>query len=303
VNPAEYQVIRLPASRMATMDLGQLYRNKHYMFGLLEVDVTEARRAARALRRDGTAVSFTAWMIKAIGNCVARNRRAHALSLGRDRAVVFTDVDIALPVEKVVGDTLVPLPMLIKKTNAKSVQEINGEIERALDQAVRSEKDFILNEHQFSRAALRFYYAMPGRVRVFLMKMVLDNPFKKKDRSGTVTVTTVNAIGRSAGWILPTRGMHSLEIAFGSVTAKAWVVDGTVTVRDIMHLTVIFDHDAIDGMPARRFVQDLVRHIETADLGDAGCDPRRGAGADSDVGADAGRGPVGAPGGSAPPQR
>jgi pyruvate/2-oxoglutarate dehydrogenase complex dihydrolipoamide acyltransferase (E2) component len=35
-----------------------------------------------------------------------------------------------------------------------------------------------------------------------------------------------------------------------------------------MHLTVTFDHDAIDGVPARRFVQDLVTHIEKGILSD-----------------------------------
>ena len=54
---------------------------KHMMYGLLEVDVTAARRALRLMRRQLQDVSFTSWMIKTIGDCVARNRRAHAVQV------------------------------------------------------------------------------------------------------------------------------------------------------------------------------------------------------------------------------
>ncbi len=264
----DYEIVRLPKSRLATMDVGRLARNKHYMFGLLEVDVTLARRAARALRTQGKPVSFTAWMIKAIGNSIARNKYAHSVSGGKNRNIVFHDVDIAIPVEKVVGDTSVPLPLLIKGTNRKSAQDIHQEIEAAMNQPVADEKDFILSTHQFSRIALAFYYLLPQGIRLLLMRSIFGNPFRAKRHSGTVTVTTVNAIGRSAGWIVPTRNLHSIAVSFGSITRKPWVVDSEVAIREILHLTITFDHDVVDGVPARRFVQDLVNHIEKGDFGE-----------------------------------
>jgi pyruvate/2-oxoglutarate dehydrogenase complex dihydrolipoamide acyltransferase (E2) component len=62
--------------------------------------------------------------------------------------------------------------------------------------------------------------------------------------------------------------MHSIAISFGAITKKPWVVNGEVAIRDILHLTVTFDHDVIDGVPARRFVQDLITHIEKGILSD-----------------------------------
>lgn len=262
MKPNEYEIISLPRSRLATVDLSRLWKNKHYMFGLLEVDVTLARRAARLMRGQGQQVSLTAWMIKAIGNSIGRNKYAQSMRLSKNRNIAFNDVDIALPVEKVVDDSSVPLALLIKETNTKTAKDIQNEIDAALGQAVVNEKDFILNKHSLSKASLNMYYRMPQWVRLGLMKWLFRNAFREKKHKGTVMVTTVNATGNSAGWILPTRTMHSIAIAFGSVTKKPWVVDGKVAVRDIMHLTVTFDHDVIDGVPARRFVQDLVSHIE-----------------------------------------
>lgn len=62
-----YEIINSSKSRLATVDVGRFGHNKHYMFGLFEVDVTGARRHLRKLRQQGQEISFTAWMIKTLG--------------------------------------------------------------------------------------------------------------------------------------------------------------------------------------------------------------------------------------------
>jgi hypothetical protein len=232
------------------------------MFDLLEVDVTGARRHLRKLRQRGQATSFTAWMIKTIGDCVSRNRYAQAMRWKRRKLIVFDDVDIAIPVERVVGGKGVPLPLLIKQTNIKTAEDIQREIHAALQKSITDEKDFILNRHQFSKRALQLYYSAPQSIRLFLWRRIFANPFRARRNSGTVMVTTVNAVERTTEWILPTGNIHNIALSFGSVSKKPWVVNGKVEVRDILHLTVAFNHDVIDGVPAGRFVQDLVRTIE-----------------------------------------
>ena len=263
--PIDYEVIDYPKSRLGTADVGRFGHNKHYMFGLLEVDVTEARRRLRKLRLQGEETSFTAWMIKTIGDCVARNRYAQAMRWKRRKLIAFNNVDIALPVERVVDGTGVPLPLLIRETNKKAARDIYMEIQAALRKSISDEKDFILSRHRFSRRALQLYYSAPQPIRLFLWRRMFSNPFRARKNSGTVMVTTVNAIDRTTGWILPSRNMHNIALSFGSINRKAWVVNGRIEVRDILHLTVAFNHDVIDGVPARRFVQDLVAAIERSD--------------------------------------
>jgi pyruvate/2-oxoglutarate dehydrogenase complex dihydrolipoamide acyltransferase (E2) component len=40
-------------------------------------------------------------------------------------------------------------------------------------------------------------------------------------------------------------------------------VEGRIEPREILNLTVMFDHDVIDGAPATRFTQRLVELIES----------------------------------------
>ena len=262
MNPIDYEIIDYPKSRLATVDVGRFGRNKHYMFGLLEVDVTDARHRLRKLRQQGKETSFTAWMIKTIGDCVARNRYAQAMRWKSRKLLAFNDVDIAIPIERVIDGTGVPLPLLIRQTNRKTAQDIHREIQAAVQKSIADEKDFILSRHRFSRLALQLYYSAPQPIRLFLWSRIFDNPFRARKNSGTVMVTTVNAGEGSTGWILPSRNMHNIALSFGSISKKPWVVNGKVEVRDILHLTVTFNHDVIDGVPARKFVQDLVKIIE-----------------------------------------
>jgi hypothetical protein len=262
VKPKDYEIIDYPRSRLATADVGRFGHDKHYMFGLIEVDVTEARRRLRRERREGESASFTAWMIKTIGDCVARNSYAQAMKWRRGRLVAFDDVDIAIPVERVVDGERVPLPLLLKNTNRKTAKELHEEIQAALSKPIGDEKDLVLSRHQFSGAAMRLYYALPQGLRLFLWRRIFSDPFRARANAGTVMVTTVNAGEGSCGWILPSRNMHNIALSFGSISKKPWVVDGQVAIREILHLTVTFNHDVIDGVPARRFVQDLVRSIE-----------------------------------------
>ncbi len=258
----DYEIVDFPESRLATIDTGRLGLRKHYMYGLLEIDVTEARKRLRRLRRQGQEVSFTAWMVKTIGDCIANHRSVHAALFRNRKLVLFNDVDIALPIEVLIHDVPVPLPLLIKATNRKSATEIGREIEAGINQLIEDERSHILGKHAFSRPTLRLYYRLPSFLRIAALKWLTANPFRAKRHSGTVTVTTVNAVGNAPGWILPTRSWHNIFFALGTVTRKPWVVHNDIQAREILNLSVVFNHDVIDGVPARRFMQDLVSNIE-----------------------------------------
>ncbi len=80
---------------------------------------------------------------------------------------------------------------------------------------------------------------------------------------GTVAITSVGLFGGGhSGWgISPT--LHPLGLVVGSIAWKPVVIDGRVETREILNLTVTFDHDIVDGGPATRFVRRLVELIES----------------------------------------
>ncbi|MBW7882622.1 MAG: 2-oxo acid dehydrogenase subunit E2 [Caldilineaceae bacterium] len=80
--------------------------------------------------------------------------------------------------------------------------------------------------------------------------------------AGTVGLTAVGMFGRGSGWgLAPVE--HTLCLIVGGIARKPAVVQDRIEPREVLSLTVVFDHDVVDGAPAARFVQRLVELIES----------------------------------------
>jgi pyruvate/2-oxoglutarate dehydrogenase complex dihydrolipoamide acyltransferase (E2) component len=261
VEPPFYE-IEYPSSRQLTMDVGKIGREKHHIKALLEVDVTEARQKIKQNRHAGRKVSVTAWLIKTIADCVALHPPAGGVRRpGSNKVVVFQDVDLSIVVEKDVKGTRVPLPYVIRQGNLKTLDQIHNEIEAAKNQTIENEGNYVLGE-SYSALAMKLFVHLPQGLRLSLMRLlVLNDPQRVKDMMGTVMVTTVGMVGHTRGWIIPF-GMHPLCLALGSLNDQPAVYQGEIQIRQVLHLTVLVDHDVIDGVPAARFVDDLVKKME-----------------------------------------
>ncbi len=256
----EYRTVKFPNSRVATFDVGRIGGRKHLITGLLEIDVTEARNRIRTHIKNGRNISFISWLIKCVAETVVRDPSVQAINKGRVKQIVFNDVDVSIPLEREVEGIKVPLAALIKGADKKSIEEINTETAAFRNQKVDSEEDFVLGNEGSGRRN-RLFFNMPGWMRMLVWKTLLGNPFIRKKNMGTVIITNAGMTGGTSGWIIP-RTMHNLAVGIGTVNKRPWVVKGEICIRDIMHLTVLFDHDAVDGAPAARFTSRLTRNIE-----------------------------------------
>jgi pyruvate/2-oxoglutarate dehydrogenase complex dihydrolipoamide acyltransferase (E2) component len=260
-NPA-YE-IPYPSSRQLTFDVGKIGLAKHHVRALLEVDVTEARRMIKQIRRAGTRISFTAWLIKVIADCIALHPPIAGINHAKKNKVfVFNEVDISIVVEKNVNGVRVPLPYVIRKADQMELCQIQQEIESAKSQIVGSEGDYVLGEDH-NTTGMKLFVRLPQWLRLILMRvLVLNHPQRTKNMMGTVMITTAGMIGHTRGWIIPF-SMHPLCLALGSLNEQPAIYHGEIQKREILHLTILIDHDAIDGVPAARFVDDLVKRLQT----------------------------------------
>lgn len=260
----DFITITYPPVRQFTADTGRISRDKHYVRSLLEVDVTEALLRLKLLRFPGHKVSFLAWFIKTLADTVACHPPVNGVHRGRHKVVVFKDVDISTIVEKQVEGVSVPLPLVLRAVNQRSALQITTEIQSAVEQAVMEDGSLVLGDGANKRW-LRLAAALPQWLRLWVMRaFILSNPRRVQQMMGTVMVTSLGTVGRATAWIVPT-SMHPLSIGIGSLNRKPVLRGGEVQKRDILHLTIALDHDVIDGMPAFKFVADLVERLERAD--------------------------------------
>jgi pyruvate/2-oxoglutarate dehydrogenase complex dihydrolipoamide acyltransferase (E2) component len=67
--------------------------------------------------------------------------------------------------------------------------------------------------------------------------------------------------GDLIGWGIPI-GVQPLMFSLGAITKKPRVIEDKIQIREVLHTTILFDHDIIDGAPAARFSAKLKELIE-----------------------------------------
>lgn len=255
-----YSIKQFPKSRIATIDIGAISKQKHYINALLECDVTLSREQLKALRSGGDKISFTAWLLKVISDTLIKHNDAAAFLIGKKKLITFEDISISLLVEKKLGDTKVPLPVVIEKINKKSLQQITKEIEAAKNEEL-SEQSIVLNRK--TSFMERSYYYLPGYLRRIIWRSILRNPQYVYKKMGNAAFTSVGMFGQIKGWFIHTT-IHPISFGAGSVIKKPVVINDEIKIREILNMTVLIDHDVIDGAPMVRFISDLVKSIESA---------------------------------------
>ena len=254
-----YRFQNIPRSRIATFDIFAVGLNKHHIVAILEFDVTETRARLRNSRKNGINISFNGWLIKVIGDVLHKHSEASAYLYNKKKLIIFNDINVSLIVEKKIGDAKVPLPLVIEKTNEKSAQEITSEIEKAKSQVLTSD-DIVLKKR--STSSERFYYHLPGFLRRLFWKVLLINPKTAFRTMGNVAVTPVGMMGKINGWFIH-KSVHPISFGVGSILKKPVVFENEIKIKEILNMTILVDHDVIDGAPMVRFLDDLTNYIET----------------------------------------
>jgi 2-oxoacid dehydrogenases acyltransferase (catalytic domain) len=93
---------------------------------------------------------------------------------------------------------------------------------------------------------------------------VMARSVAARQRIGTVAVTAVGVFAGGGGFGITSLTLMSLEVIVGGMSQRPRVIDGQVTVRDVLDLTVVIDHNVVDGAPAARFAAEFRGLLESA---------------------------------------
>lgn len=255
-----YQVVEFPADRRDMPAINALNATKHFMYGLLEVDVTCARQfIADYKARTGETLSFTGYLALCLARAVDENKMVQAYPKGRKQLVVCDDVDVGLMVERKTEGKSVLMGYVVRCANRKTYREIHQEIRAAQTEPVPPLGGMPI----WLRTILVLPWPLSAGVRALVRTALNRNPTMFTSMVGTVGVTAVGMFGKGvAGWGI-TPIIHELGLIVGSTVWKPAVVAGGIEPREILSITVAFNHDVIDGAPAARFTRRLVELIES----------------------------------------
>jgi pyruvate/2-oxoglutarate dehydrogenase complex dihydrolipoamide acyltransferase (E2) component len=252
---ANYQVVPYPKMRRLEAIAYRSIQYKSMIHGLFEVDVTRARAFLREYKAStGESLSFTAFLIACLAKAVEENKAVQSYRKGSKHLILFDEVDVYIPIERNEAGHKQLMPYIIRAANRKTLREIHHEIRAAQVQDVAKAWEGFRVIHWPLLLLLPVFRMM--------VWMAERSPQVWKKYRGTVGITAVGMFGKGAGWGIPLPS-HSLWMTVGGIGEKPGVVDGHITIRDYLSLTLSFDHETIDGAPAARFTQRLKELIES----------------------------------------
>ena len=176
------------------------------------------------------------------------NERKRCSRIGRISLVVL---GVLAPA---VGSALAqfPAPHVIRSANNLTVEQIHREIRRFQQEGAHESDPWRLS---------RIYPYFPGFLRRLFWRVLLGSPSLMKRIPGTVCVTAAGMFGKGAGWGIPLSG-YTLTLTVGGIERKAIMDKDQPATREMLSLTVSFDHEIVDGAPAARFANRLRELIQ-----------------------------------------
>ena len=236
-------------------------REQSNIQALIEVDITKARsKISEHYKKTGERPSLTAYVITCLAQTMAEFPQFNGFRKG-NRLILLDDVTIGVLVERKLGDELVPDSLGIQAAQRKSYLQIHQEI-----RAAQSHADDGLG----GLSGANWVRFIPGFLLRTFIRLASKN-LRMMKRYGAVGVTAVGMFAprNEAMWVLPLVGGATVALAVGGIVERPHLADGRVEDHEHLCLTVIFNHDIVDGAPAARFIRrfsELIRNAELLDL-------------------------------------
>lgn len=225
---------------------------------LIEVDISEPRRYIREHReKTGEKLSLTAFVIACLAKTVSEHPDVNAFIKG-NKLIKLDDVTISAMLEREIDGERVPEPIGIRAAQNKSHRQIHAEI-RAAQQKLDAEFGG-LND-------MTWVKYIPG----FLLKTfvrIASRNITMMSRYGAIGVTSVGMFANKnqALWLIPLVAGAAVEVAVGGIVERPCICDGKLENREHLCLTVVFNHDIVDGAPAARFLKRFSELIKDSSL-------------------------------------
>jgi pyruvate/2-oxoglutarate dehydrogenase complex dihydrolipoamide acyltransferase (E2) component len=257
-------MIRPTSERRFAMDAFAALRPAHLMTALLELDVTEAEGAIARLQREGARVSLFAFVLRSIAVAISEHPDLNLVRHGGRRLVRFDDVDVSVPMEVTTPDGRFPRQVVVRGAQRRSPADVYAELEKARAHYGRTGDTGA--EDRWARRMVRLFRRMPRFVRIGVIRLFMRSAFTVKRQGGTTLVTSVGKFASLPGFAFSfTTGPRAAAFAVGSVVQKPWIHRGRIAPRSILSLSIMVDHDLVDGAPASRFARRLQTMIESAE--------------------------------------
>jgi pyruvate/2-oxoglutarate dehydrogenase complex dihydrolipoamide acyltransferase (E2) component len=250
-----YEVLPFPPNRGLAVASLQVAVKRHIVHAIMDVDVTLPRQLLKKTSgADGRPFSFTSYVIACQAKALHANPTLQSYRVF-NKLVVFHEVDVSTYVESHLGG-MVTLHV-VRNADTRSVKQISDEL-----RAARVDP----NPWGGKEKAVAILAHLPRFLQVLVFRLLAFNPHWLKRFYGTTQASSFGMLSKNAQWGIGILYGHTMGIWVGGVAKKPLVHEGSIAIRDCLHLSLSIDHDIVDAEPVAKFVNDFVGLLESGAL-------------------------------------
>ena len=222
-------------------------------YGIFRANVEELGRLRRAYSQRVRPITTLPILVKATALAVAQVPQANSVLFKRwfgHRVVRFTDVDVNVPITRLVRDEAVTFLVIVRKANEKTLAEIQDQLEHALKSPPEQVAEIgrITKASRLPRLGWWVYHWLMTRSPAFYVK-----------NGGTCGLTVMNeSWGDQFFPIGPTTCVFSV----GGTRAEAVVRDEQVVVQRMAHVCLGADNYVLSGPQAATLARAFQNLLE-----------------------------------------
>jgi len=201
-------------------------------------------------------VTYTPILMKIIAAAAKKYPLMNAIVsryLFSKRIFIPEEVDISVAMEKSYkGETFVAITV-VRSVNKKSIETIASEINYLSTLPYEKLPDI---------KPVILFHRLPDFLKYFLLKLTYYNPHVFKLFFGTIGFSNLGKFGIHdfyPAWV------NTVVFGVGGVEEKPVVMNGNIEIFPILHLSLSFNHNVLDGAMAARIFSEVKDLIERGD--------------------------------------
>ncbi len=242
--------------------------NEGKIYGMLEVDVTNAWDMIMSHRAEGRRITMTHLVAAAVGRSIGWDIPEMNAFVKRGAIVQRDQVIVTVAVNMHGGKemTSVKLYDAHKKTVFEIADEIRNRVAQARsgdDNATMDNKSFMAKiPWPFRRGAFLLFRFITNTLGIQIKSMGLGH-----NAFGSILLSNIGSHGLTTGMaaLFPGSKLPAV-LVMGKEEDKAVVRDGEIVIRKILPLTGTFDHRIMDGYHGGMLAHHIKRYLEHAEL-------------------------------------
>jgi len=242
-----------PKLRNFILDIMAEGRRKNIINLLFETELAPIRQhITNYATQHSERITLTSYISKAFACAIDEDKSIQGYRQGKSKLVIFDEVDLSVMIEREIDGHTMPVTLIVRAGNRKSISEISQEIRRA--------KTAVIGDTGPMNALDKQFFELPRLLRKIIWFEMRRDPHLFKQLAGTVGVTSMGMHASGPAVILPITPM-TLTLSIGAIHKKLVLENGLAVERDFIQMNLGADHDIIDGAPLMRFSDRFKRKL------------------------------------------